>query len=183
MGSTGFAGTRTPQGSDFLIEDTPFQGILQPLEPFHSYGHRIRGVRALEFDTVAFPPGHAASKLERGEAGKYIVVKKSAETAGIITAYFKRLPHLVPGAAAPCHSANSGRHLITDTWIFCHDQIPPFLIKRLPQSPYASLRVKTLPGNHKPLDDAVRNTANLTKPAMVFTGAVDSSGNGFRPRQ
>jgi hypothetical protein len=111
---------------DFLIIALLLNVALFPLAPLQPYRHRIRGVRALEFDTVAFPPGHAASKLERREAGKYIVVEKSAKTAGIITAYFKRLSHLVPGTAAPCHSANSGRHLITDTWIFCHDQIPPF---------------------------------------------------------
>jgi hypothetical protein len=100
---------------------------LFPLPPLQSYCHRIIGVRALEFDAVPFPPGHASPKLESGKAGKNIMIEKPTEATGIMTAYFKRLSNLMPGAATSFDPTNGSHHPVTDAWIFCHVHIPPYI--------------------------------------------------------
>lgn len=53
------------------------------------------------------------------------MIEKSTQATGIMTAYFKRLSHLVPGAAISFDPTNRCHHPVTDAWIFCHVHIPP----------------------------------------------------------
>jgi hypothetical protein len=97
-----------------------FKRHLDPFRPLESHRYEIVAVRALQFNGIALPPGQASPKLEGGQAGKDIVIKETTKPARIVTAYLKRLSHLVPGAAVPFHSTDGGPDLITDTWISCH---------------------------------------------------------------
>jgi len=82
----------------------------------------------LYLNGITTPPGEVAAELERAKVGKDIVVKPTAQAAGVVTADLHLVPNLVASTAISFGTSNFRDHLVADTRIFCHFILPPFLV-------------------------------------------------------
>ena len=111
------------------------------LDTFEFHLYRIRPVHAFQIDHIRTTPflWETTPKLEHDDVGKGIMVKESAEAAGIVTAKFNLFPHFMPGITMALYAFDRSYDLITNPWIVGHIHLPPFPslpFCMLPSMPY-----------------------------------------------
>ena len=107
---------------------TLLQVLSTPFRSLQFQCHEVVTVRALQLNRITLPPRETAAELEGGKAGENIVIKKSAQPAGVMATDLKGITRPVTGTAFPFHADDSSDNLFAYPGVCSHFYDPPLLV-------------------------------------------------------